>query len=340
MHDSITQRGFPPDRNVIYTNLGRAAFEAAFRAEGLKGGRIMLPGFICQGSFTSLFDRLDITPVFVDVDPETYHIGLDAARAVDDVDAVMIIHSFGLPADGPAWKQFCADRGIPLIEDCVRALGAEVGGEPVGSFGEYGIYSLKKVSPVGIGGALVCRDSSPGEYLEPAQYGGHALYHLLPQNLQAELAVSYSRDFEPRRLDAVTQSRFQQYLESGFEESRRKNKEIADLIRDSLEPLGFEFQPEAPGRTRFLLPALVPEGVDRDGLVAYVYANSAKSHTKVVWANPWPKSYHANEFGQQFPNTQMLAERTFSFWVNEIAIDDLSRTLQAVREYVEVFGTE
>ena len=71
----------PAEKNLVYTNWGRSAVEAALRIDGLEGGSVLLPAFICQESFEGVFERLAIEPIFVDIDPITFHLDLEDAEA-------------------------------------------------------------------------------------------------------------------------------------------------------------------------------------------------------------------------------------------------------------------
>lgn len=71
--------------------------------------------------------------------------------------AVVVTHLFGVPADVAEIRAVCDPLGIPVIEDCAQALGAEIDGRPVGSFGSAAVFSFGrgKLVDAGEGGMLV-----------------------------------------------------------------------------------------------------------------------------------------------------------------------------------------
>lgn len=74
----------------------------------------------------------------------------------EDTRAIVVIHEFGYPH--PGLRELLAlarERGIPLIEDCAHSLDSTLDGAPLGSFGDFAIFSLSKVAPVAAGGVLV-----------------------------------------------------------------------------------------------------------------------------------------------------------------------------------------
>lgn len=74
----------------------------------------------------------------------------------DNTKAAFVIHEFGVPySKTHELKKLCAERNIPLIEDCAWAIGSQFeNGDTIGSVGDYAIYSLPKVLPLQYGAIL------------------------------------------------------------------------------------------------------------------------------------------------------------------------------------------
>lgn len=80
----------------------------------------------------------------------------------DRTRAILAIHEYGYPhPELPALVALARARGIALIEDCAHSLDSSLDGVPLGSFGDYAIFSLSKVLPVPAGGILIGRDALP-----------------------------------------------------------------------------------------------------------------------------------------------------------------------------------
>ena len=102
------------------------------------------------------------TPVFVDIDLGTYDASLERIRAAlsDRTRAIVLAHTMGFPFDAPAVRAFCDQHDLYLIEDCCDALGATIGGRPVGTFGHYGTVSFYPAHQMTVGeGGAVFTDS-------------------------------------------------------------------------------------------------------------------------------------------------------------------------------------
>ena len=75
--------------------------------------------------------------------------------------AIIVTHTYGVPADSPALKELCEKHNIFLIEDIAEAIGTMCNGEYVGTFGHYAAASLyaNKSITSGDGGFVLCNAS-------------------------------------------------------------------------------------------------------------------------------------------------------------------------------------
>ncbi|WAJ27952.1 DegT/DnrJ/EryC1/StrS family aminotransferase [Antarcticirhabdus aurantiaca] len=99
------------------------------------------------------------TPVFVDIDPETWTMDPDRLEAAitPRTRAVMPVHLHGRLADMAAIRAVADRHGLLVIEDAAQAHGAERGGVRAGAFGDMGCFSFypgKNLGACGEGGAI------------------------------------------------------------------------------------------------------------------------------------------------------------------------------------------
>jgi perosamine synthetase len=103
------------------------------------------------------------TPVFADVDPETWCMDANSFRAciTPRTKAVIPVDLYGGMPDWPALKFVADEAGIPIIEDAAEAIGATQHGQRAGSFGRVGTFSFhgSKTLTTGEGGMLVTNDT-------------------------------------------------------------------------------------------------------------------------------------------------------------------------------------
>lgn len=130
--------------HIISTNDLTSAVMLALYLAGVRAGdEVATVAFSCLQS-NSPIARLGARPVWIDIDPTTMSMSVEdlAANFRPSVKAVMVYHIAGYPSDAKSIAAMCRQRGIPLIEDCNNALGATLDSRPVGTFGDYAVYSL------------------------------------------------------------------------------------------------------------------------------------------------------------------------------------------------------
>jgi dTDP-4-amino-4,6-dideoxygalactose transaminase len=123
------------------------------------------------------------TPVFVDIDPDTYTMDW---RQLDQVltprtRALIPVHLYGHPVDMQPVLDFARSHGLRVIEDASQAHGATYQGQRVGSMGDIGCFSLyfsKNLGAYGEAGICVTNDSSLAESLRTLRdHGSRIRYH-------------------------------------------------------------------------------------------------------------------------------------------------------------------
>ena len=141
---------------------GTDALVLALLATGVgNGNRVVVPSHTAPATISAV-RRVGAIPVFVDVDPRTYTIPLAAAEAaMPGAKAIILVHLYGYPADGVAFRELAEAQGAVLIEDCAQAAGADLNGRRLGTIGHIGCFSFfptKNLGAIGDGGAVVTND--------------------------------------------------------------------------------------------------------------------------------------------------------------------------------------
>ena len=148
-------------RLVALTDSGTSALVTALRITVGKNGTVAFPGYACvdlaaAARFAGVRVRL------YDIDPDTLGPDLDslAATIARGVDAIVVAHLYGFPANVHAVDELAKAAGVPVIEDAAQGAGGTLGGRVLGSFGSLSILSFGrgKGTTGGNGGALLCRD--------------------------------------------------------------------------------------------------------------------------------------------------------------------------------------
>jgi perosamine synthetase len=123
---------------------GTAALHLAIRALGIReGDEVILPSFTFIAAANALrYERA--MPVFIDIDLNS--LNLDPNRVEEAITprtrAILVVHTFGVPAEMNPILEIARRRGLLVIEDACEALGAESGGKKTGTFGDAGVFGF------------------------------------------------------------------------------------------------------------------------------------------------------------------------------------------------------
>jgi len=155
---------------------GTSTLWAAYFAVGVgPGDEVIHPTYSWIGAVTpAVF--LGARPVFCEVDPQTLTADpMDVERRITiRTRAISVVHLWGNPVDMDGIMEISRRYGIPVIENCSHAHGAEWDGRKVGAIGDIGCFSLqgegRGAMSVGEGGMVV---TSNREYYERLLICGH-----------------------------------------------------------------------------------------------------------------------------------------------------------------------
>jgi dTDP-4-amino-4,6-dideoxygalactose transaminase len=154
-------RGFLATENYMTVSSGRRALHLGLTALHLTKGQVIFPAFTSDIVPLTLLAH-GLTPVPADVRADDYTIDIESVKELISAHtkAVVAVHTFGYPSDVHALQDICQDHNIYLIENAAPAFGAQYKGIPVGTIGDFGIFSFRlgKSLVMGIGGGLTGSD--------------------------------------------------------------------------------------------------------------------------------------------------------------------------------------
>jgi dTDP-4-amino-4,6-dideoxygalactose transaminase len=136
----------------------------ALEALGIGAGDEVIVPAISFISTATCVSRVGATPVFVDIERDTFNIDPECVREAigPKTRAIMPVHFGGPMADMDAIVPLAAGHGLALIEDAAHAHGSEWNGQRAGGFGAFGSFSFQngKVMTAGEGGILLSNDEA------------------------------------------------------------------------------------------------------------------------------------------------------------------------------------
>ena len=127
-----------------------------------KGDEVLVTDFSWISS-SACASMVGATPVFCDIDLDSYHISLDSIKRMysDKVKAIIYPHLFGNMSDTTELQQFCKDKNILFIEDAAQSLGSSLHGVRAGTIGDCSVYSFnsnKVIAGINGGGVVLTDD--------------------------------------------------------------------------------------------------------------------------------------------------------------------------------------
>lgn len=251
-------------RFAVSCSSGTTGLHMCVRAAGLgPGDEVVTSPFSFVATSNSLLYE-GATPVFADIDPETYNVDPDAVAAAvtPRTRALMPVHIFGEPADMDPLLATARRHDLHVIEDAAEAVGTRYRGRPVGTFGFPAMWAFypNKQMTTGEGGVVTTDDPDLYALLSSLRNQGRAddgswLHHV-------RLGYNY-------RLSDVACAIGVGQLEK-LDDLLARRARAAAWYDDALADLPDVTRPVTrdPGRTWFVYVVRVPDGVDRDDVAA------------------------------------------------------------------------
>lgn len=146
-------------KHAVTLNSGTDALHLALRALDIGAGDEVISVAFTFIATTEAISIVGANPVFVDIDPDTFNIDVEKIEnaITPKTKAIIPVHLYGQPCDMKVICDIAKRHNLFVIEDCCQAIGAKIGDQMVGSFGDVGCFSFfptKNLGAMGDGGLL------------------------------------------------------------------------------------------------------------------------------------------------------------------------------------------
>ena len=164
-------------KHGIAVNSGTDALLLSLMALGIgPGDEVITPPFTFVATVETVA-LLGATPVFADIDPDTFN--LDPACVRDKMTArtraIMPVHLFGQMADMDGLRAISREGNVPLIGDAAQGIGAEQSGQKVAEttlLTTLSFYPTKNLGAAGDGGMILTSDDALNTKLRTLRFHG------------------------------------------------------------------------------------------------------------------------------------------------------------------------
>jgi dTDP-4-amino-4,6-dideoxygalactose transaminase len=320
---------------AVLFDRARHALVAALPAAGLAPGDEVLAPAYHHGSEIEALLRAGLVPRFYDATPSL-------APDADELEgllgprtrALFLVHYLGFPQDARAWRAWCDERGLLLVEDAAQAWLADDGFAPVGSYGDLAVFCLYKTYGLPDGAAVVGREG----IAPPSQTGGgasvtlrrHAAWVLSRSSAAAALAARAEREhaYDPAedfacgelsRPAAGVTFLLRRLRPEAAARRRAHYSLLLDELGDRVPP---PFDRLPAGAAPFVFPV-----VDEQKGVLLARLRAARVHALDFWSVP-----HPTLPADGYPGAAQRRARTVALPCHqELGLRDVERVARAVR---------
>jgi dTDP-4-amino-4,6-dideoxygalactose transaminase len=193
------------------------------------------------------------TPVFAEVNPNTFNLDPDAAEAAitSKTKAILVVHQIGLPADMDRFSALAEAKGLKIVEDAACAIGSKYRGQQIGSHSDLVCFSFhpRKVISTGEGGMITTSRADYAERLRLLRQHGMSISDAVRHSSRQVVAEQYLCVGYNYRMTDIQAA-------IGIEQMKRlpgivaRRRELAARYTDALQ------------HHAWLAPPVIPDGVE------------------------------------------------------------------------------
>ena len=225
----------------VATTNGTTALHTAFEALDVGPGDTVVTSPFSFVASANAIRLAGAEPAFADIDSRTFNIDPHAVEQLvreRDVDAILPVHLFGLPAKMDHLTEIADEHDLLLIEDAAQAHGAAFDGERVGTFGDAACFSFYPTKNMTTGeGGMVTTDSKEtaeraASFVNHGRTADGATYE------HATVGHNYRMTSVLAAIGRVQLDRLPEYTELRRENAQRLTEALPAGIAAPVEPEG------------------------------------------------------------------------------------------------------
>jgi dTDP-4-amino-4,6-dideoxygalactose transaminase len=288
------------------------------------GDEVILPSFTFFATAGTV-SRTGATPVFVDIDPDTYNI--DPSRIEERITArtkaILPVHLYGQCADMNPILQTAKAKQLFVIEDAAQALGAEyrpdsaAQGQRAGQLGDVGCFSFfptKNLGAFGDAGMVVTDDPDQAQKIRLLRvHGSHPKYFHKLIGINSRLDALQA---------AILLTKFK-HLEDWTQRRQRKAERYQSLFRDLLPSVSGLRLPKIEFQNRHIFHQYVISVPGRDPLRQFLIQEGIG--TEIYYPIPLhlQECYAFLKYKKgDFPNSEKASEQVLALPIYPELTDD------------------
>ena len=290
---------------------GTEALHLALVASGVTHGDYVITVPNTAVPTVSAISFSGATPLFVDIDPDTYNIDTNKLRELvviekkrrgNKLKALIPVHLYGQSADMEPVLAIAREFNLTVIEDACQAHGAEYKGKRVGSFGDYACFSFypsKNLGAYGDGGMITTKTPEQAHTLKMLRnYGQEKRYYHTIKGFNSRLD----------ELQAAILLTKIKYLDTW----NTRRRDIADFYNQNIKNKAIT-KPVEVSYGKHVFHLYVIRHPERDRLQAYLQNNDVQTVIHYPLPIHLQEAYKDLGYSQgDFPVAEKVAEEILS----------------------------
>jgi perosamine synthetase len=317
--------------HAFLTTSATTALTMCLKSLGIGLGDEVIVSDFSFPATANVVEDIGALPIFADVDKDNFNMQSDELerKMTLRTKAVIFVDALGNPSGISKIKRICEKHRIPLIEDAACAIGSSENGVKVGKIADFTCFSFhpRKLLTTGEGGVITTNNKEIAEILSVKLNHGAIIqdgkldfinygYNYRLSELQAAMGIK-----QLNKLDSIVESR----------------NSIAVEYEKRLNPLGFKRQKSSENVIHNIqsLVFIVPEGTNRDQLIAYLNKNGIESTLGTYCLSN--TTYYMNKYNSIQPIAKYLEKNTVTLpcydHVDHIYINNV------MEKYVKTFSS-
>ncbi len=346
---------------AVMSNSGTSALQVALAAlkehyDWNDGDEILIPSvtFIATSNVAIM---LNLVPIFVDVDPQTYNIDpeLIEAKITSRTKAIIPVHLYGLPANMNPIMDIARKYNLRVVEDSCETMFVSAYGKPVGSHGDVGCFStyVAHFLVTGVGGLSITSDHELAVMMRSlCNHGRDGIY----------LNIDDDKGKHGKDLSMVIQKRFE-FIRLGYsyrvteleaalgvaqleikDQILKTRQENAHYLIEGLRPLekaGYLQLPSVPDYAEhafMLFPIVASDNTDREALTLYLEEHLIETRPMMPLIN---QPFYIERFGDiedDYPVAKRINKDGFYIGCHQgFSTQDLDYITQKFKDFFTAF---
>jgi len=323
-------------KHAIGVASGTDALWLALKAANIgPGDRVIVPSFTFFATAGAVCN-VGATPIFADIDPQTFNIDPDSVRNLlesnaqirEKTKAIIPVHLYGQPAEMDEILELAQRYELTVIEDAAQAIGARYKDRTVGTLGHLGCFSFfptKNLGAYGDGGLVVTNDDALAERVRMLRVHGSKpkyYHHIVGTNSRLDALQAAILRVKLAHLDEWTRAR--QHIAAQY-----------DTAFSQLKGLTVPYR--APERTHIYHQYTIRVlGGRRDALQKFLKEHGIS--TEIYYPLPLhlqPCFAHLGYREGQLPESERASREVLSLPIfPELTMEEQERVIKAIQKFL------